>query len=1090
MKWNAMTLRTVVHIRDCDRAARFFLPAATALLASCAASLPHRMNELGKVMDAVADRQAEFGTMTVSAPILSDPGDVFQFNLSEGPEDFYSDAKNNIQGAASEFQQQISSFGLGLNLSLSPTQAAAYNDQVKQYYAALKKPAQVQGSTPKTPTVGDALDQYLTIALGQAGQESDPRTKLQIIQNAINTYAALATMQSQPAPAAPSKTSAPVFPTAAFPTTAPSNLVVPTTLPSTVFANSPSSQLFTAFQQLAGGQRAPVPADRTALITAAGDTAVKAMFQIMGNPTAANKFTDKRILFGVSTVSVNPGWRTSKNYAANVAIQSRYRWQTARPTILLEFVKNPEIPADVRIRLALDQKVALPQDRAAMESIFRLCPAIAQIATNQHIDPTRYWDENLDDYQSVIDRDALSKTLGTPSIPESYQFNPVSDDGPDVAAVSPLTDVQTLDLSSGFRQQEQIAINLAFALQLAGLKAQASTFLEYAKSLEQDFSTVTPNVTANSFSNGVTFGFQVGPQLRAIQRAQAGKYSGPGLVLERQSFPALVVYGFDAAKISPQIDVDKGRFILKEPRVELHTEDNWLPIDGKHERFTETERLRLGYWLRKDVKAAQDELAQNSLKDFITLRADTLAQSTGVNVIQVVLPESVVSPPRKPTVTHIEPASIELPPPGQQKQVAIVLEGSNLDTVQLDKMRMVSGGRMLTDGANAPRRSGDVIWANVLLDPSDDPAPIIFALPSASGGTYTLPLKPMSDSMPEVYAVAPQSISLETDSGGKWVPVEADLYIVGHGLDLIDWQRVHPATSSGIESVPVFSPNKNVLHEHVRVVSPAAPTAFILPRANGGELFTPPLTIAGKKLSVVVHAAHAGDSGTKTSSASDTVHSAAGRRSAAQPGTAGDVTITAGDGQVTLMWKTVEGATSYRVDYGEFASVGQDKVNQSVEAIASPPKTISGLKNDTSYYFMVSAAVGGKPVAVGAVKATPTSPPPAQPVRAPTDPAATAPRVTNSSGGDKPGSENKSAYENDTDASVEFSPGVEPDVVKTFIVAATTRPAPAKSAGGEKAGAQNAASVEADVKFTQGSPSSNTTDNASDDASHRTGQVR
>ena len=60
--------------------------------------------------------------------------------------------------------------------------------------------------------------------------------------------------------------------------------------------------------------------NRAALITAAGDVAVESIFRLLGQPDKAKEFMGREIFFGVATVSVNPGWRTRKNFAADLSV--------------------------------------------------------------------------------------------------------------------------------------------------------------------------------------------------------------------------------------------------------------------------------------------------------------------------------------------------------------------------------------------------------------------------------------------------------------------------------------------------------------------------------------------------------------------------------------------------------------------------------------------------------------------------------------------------------------------------------------------------------------------------------------------------
>jgi hypothetical protein len=262
--------------------------------------------------------------------------------------------------------------------------------------------------------------------------------------------------------------------------------------------------------------------DRTALLTAAGDNAVKSMFQILGNPALASQFKSKRVVFGVSTVSVNPGWRTQKNYAANVAMIFNYAMEPARREVVAQYIADPTIPAIIRAHVAQDYQItSIPLDLQS-----------ANLAAK-------------------VDFQALSDYFLDSNVQLGAPFG-----GPLVAAVSPLTDTQTLDLQSSFLDQEQLALNLMVQGLISGATVQANAALNYLQSLQQNFRTVTPDVVANAYSNGSLFGFQVGPSLLAIEKAKKDEAAGPAKVLTRQSFPALIIFGFDASDVQPKVRIN------------------------------------------------------------------------------------------------------------------------------------------------------------------------------------------------------------------------------------------------------------------------------------------------------------------------------------------------------------------------------------------------------------------------------------------------------------------------------------------------------------------------------------------------------
>jgi hypothetical protein len=84
------------------------------------------------------------------------------------------------------------------------------------------------------------------------------------------------------------------------------------------------------------------------------------------------------------------------------------------------------------------------------------------------------------------------------------------------------------------------------------------------------------------------------------------------------------------------------------------------------------------------------------------------------------------------------------------------------------------------------------------------------------------------------------------------------------------------------------------------------------------------------------------------------------------------VSVTAGDGTVSLSWDKAPGATSYAVYTGTSESFSVSTRRLTVDA---PGATLTGLTNGTVYYFWVTAANSTGPSSPsGAVKATPVAP--------------------------------------------------------------------------------------------------------------------
>lgn len=94
----------------------------------------------------------------------------------------------------------------------------------------------------------------------------------------------------------------------------------------------------------------------------------------------------------------------------------------------------------------------------------------------------------------------------------------------------------------------------------------------------------------NTFSaSGGLFGFQVGPRLRALEDPAARK-GGSANVLDRQSFPAVLIIGVDQADLSPVICWNyDGRLYVFEPQLVIRQTSRWNPLDRKLFSFSKND---------------------------------------------------------------------------------------------------------------------------------------------------------------------------------------------------------------------------------------------------------------------------------------------------------------------------------------------------------------------------------------------------------------------------------------------------------------------------------------------------------------------
>lgn len=693
------------------------------------------LDRVGRRLDPVGKDMDRYGTISVSSPLLSSPSTkTFSFELNMEPQTYFNQAKNEIQGAAGAFFQQATDVTFGaqgkFNLQDMLTNSlnlSAYHDDLNAFQmknrlldaavlaSVLPKPGEVTTSQP-----AEILN---TLGAGLAGPTSRP--------------------------------SVPEF------KNSPPDLS-PDTLPTTEeIRKTMLRQQFAEFMKLFGTPPSLVQKNRSAIITAAGDKAVEAMFRFLGRPDLADKFQDKMVLFGVSMVSVNPGEYTTTGFAADVAVFTKYNYKPARIELIrameessdplqrariakleilsksravtdegsklvdaltggelekltnrlvdftddekrltgvlsskeqelkVETANNEKLekqrnaaqksldglqkPIDVHDQLLLNKEVLLAEladlrrgdDAGQIKAVEqKLSELNAQIESAQpvtmdrrrqlreqqdllakrnkdletsesklktlteardkasaelrmtlrHINETaRKIIEFVPDKEAAQDMIKIDARLlrslsgaagGSDSIGGSI-FGQVSSRGellpdqarnPLVAAVSPMTEVQSLDLSSSIRQQQAFAIRLALVMSGFGAQAEAAGLMQHVDRLEQDVTTRTALNNVASYSNsGGMFGYQIGPDLRALTSVAPGgrgdsiftglgnlflgqRYPGPGMMLQRQTFPVLIAIGLDKDDLDLKLDYRAGKLEIMEPQLEFRQTTRWVPL--------------------------------------------------------------------------------------------------------------------------------------------------------------------------------------------------------------------------------------------------------------------------------------------------------------------------------------------------------------------------------------------------------------------------------------------------------------------------------------------------------------------------------
>lgn len=674
----------------------------------------------------------EFGSISMSPPILAEPNEIFKFDLSDNftSDMYYKDAKTQIQGKASLLKQTALMLGVGASAQLDPTQTASYLqkiDQFKQTAASNKASADVSAEMQKT--INTIAKDELTHQLAEARKIESIDVRMAAIDAAINKYKERMSNTAptdNPNPSIDDKNNAPTLADPSQPGKAASRL---------------ASDKFAGNRDLLNDGSLSLT-DRVALTIAQGDNAMEAIFRTLGN---ADKLgTYDRVFYGVSLVSVNPGWRTSENYNAQLTITPKIVMKPAREKIESLYIeknkgscvshllqanrterKKPTIlqTIDKLRKEAWEKKVS--DARATIK--YGTAPKEAMEAAKKIADEHRKNPEKTGEVSTACDDFDINR-LEEIGIKEQSLI---------ITAISPLSTPQTLDLSFSKRDQLEFSLALALALRSAGQEVQAKTFLDYAKSIQADYQTISEENSINIASNGLELAIEVGPKLKALK--SAGKSDSAGRTLERQTFPVLLLVGLykDDFNVKPvkDKDTDKDSIVLKEPRLTFVQVQQWLRNSdsgiGRSIWLTQPKRDDMGY--RMQLADALDLLKDCDKVESKRLcyRAESLAQKIGGTFSWYSLPADFIIEPVKeknmsPVVSKVLPAAVSLEKDASgkviPKDVSFTLMGSNLGKITKAGVEIsanFSKKRVIRHGDNA---------IEVLATVTDSRSPVVFFL--------------------------------------------------------------------------------------------------------------------------------------------------------------------------------------------------------------------------------------------------------------------------------------------------------------------------------------------------------------------------
>ncbi len=705
----------------------------TILLASCSTFTPTHQDEqilkTVQALDKLAEYNEEFGSASISGLLIERPDNGFSFDLNRSAADYFSEAKKDQQGAVANFEQSVHFAALGLKGQLNGLAAnkdaylmAQHQLAFDQYKTEFRKYQSNKAAQDRAAT--KVCNEFQGIY-----ENASPEDKSQTLKDWQNCLAELTLTPPQP-PSYPTLNTDFGTPDTSANGAAQSdtNELAPTEAKTFLTKDKEGNYLY-AFNGMQPNSETNSIRNREALAIAAGDKIVENIYQLLGNHEQANQFRDKTVIFGAATISVNPGWRTRKNYAAAVSARIRITYdKAARLEVIQRLIKNPKLP--IHIRNSLAQSYGIPEDYLEKLTKENSAPKILPIEFS--CSPDSYSENSICEENN----------------------SPEESIAPLVAAISPLTDTQTLSLADSKRHVTELSLALAGALRDIGREVNGQYFDQYIKSLQRDSKTLSVNSVSNAFSyGGGIFGYQIGPKYKSLDLQD--DESDSNNVLEAQSFPVLILMGLDEGDINPKLKydckksnerdngntVDTCNWRVYEPQLVIEQQVHWKPITERwysfgnlfknfapifHHRTSQQDlasrliELNHEYNQLKDLNKKQNDHSrlQAMLDNQIAIQKfHQSSNSTHSLPIDLIVSQELTGPSANnefATIMNISPEKIRVID-GKPEIIKIIVAGKHLEKIDWQKVTITPDNSEIAELVTNPTRSGNEDISSYIL---------------------------------------------------------------------------------------------------------------------------------------------------------------------------------------------------------------------------------------------------------------------------------------------------------------------------------------------------------------------------------------
>tara|TARA_R110002096_G_scaffold72931_1_gene173060 strand:+ start:3114 stop:5300 length:2187 start_codon:yes stop_codon:yes gene_type:complete len=294
---------------------------------------------------------------------------------------------------------------------------------------------------------------------------------------------------------------------------------------------------------------------------------------MMAHPTGMPD--NSRAFLGITQVSVSPGWKTNKDYVAEVTVSVSYGTTSRSAAKMKEIIRYLDYYDEFYDLANLAQKNLMNGEVLDDESKQLICEYENKLEILDRALrslPDEYYEiyeamgENtpIAEFAKLFDeielRDKIDRVQG--ALPHEYEVPPL------IYSAFPLAKSQVLDQSHSFRGMKEMAWTLQMQAIQAGNKAAAKSYGRFLKMVEQDVATKNALPVVVPSSNGNFISYRFDPSLHALENP-SDRESGSAKLLNAISIPALVVI------VCHENDLDKFK------TVRLHSSTRWIPTNEK-----------------------------------------------------------------------------------------------------------------------------------------------------------------------------------------------------------------------------------------------------------------------------------------------------------------------------------------------------------------------------------------------------------------------------------------------------------------------------------------------------------------------------